>query len=121
MTTHHDAGKRLWAEILAVHKSFAADKLQLGKLFCELRNLYSERNSGGGRLTYGHGTFEPEIKARGFSPRRVREWINDHEVATGLRRPTESESAKRGARRATRTNHVLPARPDDAISRFAAL
>lgn len=94
-----DASERLWAEIERVSQDFHANRLRLGRLFLDLRNLYSERNSGGRRLNLGHGTFEEEIRKRGFNPRRVREWIIDFEVSVRLRSPSESTAAKRKARR----------------------
>jgi len=103
----HDAGARLWALIEVAHKNFAACRRELGKLFYELRNLYSERGTSqpGGRLTSGHGTFQAEIIKRGFKPNRVREWIVDYEVAIGLRRPAEATSAKRKARHQPSTEY----------------
>jgi hypothetical protein len=96
----HDAAARLWASIELVHKNLAANVRELGKLFYELRNLYSERaNSAARRLSSGHGVFQAEIKRRGYKPNRVREWVNDHEVEIGLRPPAESTAAKRKARR----------------------
>jgi hypothetical protein len=94
----HDAAARLWDAIAVAHADLRCDRERLGKLFFDLRNLLSDRNSGGNRLTSGHGTFQAEIKKRGFKPRRVREWINDHEVRIGLRPPAESEDSKRHAR-----------------------
>jgi len=127
----HDAAVRLWNEITVAHADFAKNKAKLGRLFFELRNLYSERNSGGRRLTSGHGQFEEEIKKRGFKPRRVREWVNDHEVAIGLRPPTESTAAKRKARRVHSGDHergyaaamrdFATFDMDDPVPRFAAL
>jgi len=127
MTQNHDAAARLWAEIEDVHEKFSFDKRRLGRLFFELRTLYSERNSGGKRLTSGHGTFQKEIEKRGFSPRRVREWVNDHEVATGLRPPAESEASKADRRwhhraaRAARGFDIPFRYADNPVSRFAAL
>jgi hypothetical protein len=95
----HDAADRLWSEIDAAHALLRVDRLQLGNLFLQLRNLYSDRNSGGNRLSSGHGTFEEEIRKRGYKPRRVREWITDYEVVEGLRPAAESTAAKREARR----------------------
>jgi hypothetical protein len=98
-----DAAKRLWAAVERAHTNFAANRRELGKLFFELRNLYSDRNSGGGRLSSGHGTFQGECQKRGYQPRRVREWVNDHEVELGLRKPADSTAAKRAARRSPQT------------------
>jgi hypothetical protein len=94
-----DAASRLWAAVERAHTDLTANRRQLGQLFYALRNLYSDRNSGDSRLTPGHGTFQEECKKRGYQPRRVREWVNDHEVTLGLRRPAESTAAKRKARR----------------------
>lgn len=128
----HDAEQRLWADVDRVRESFDCDRLQLGKLFCELRNLYSERaNSAARRLSSGHGIFQAEIVKRGFKPNRVREMIRDFEVSTGLRPTTESTAAKRKARRsnsaeykrgyhdAIRSTHA--ALDDDPIISFAKL
>lgn len=93
----NDAEMRLWTEIEALNTRIALDRVALGRRFAELKTLYSERNSGGRRLTSGHGTFEFEIKARGYKPRTVREWIADYEASlTG----GQSASAKRKTRRA---------------------
>jgi hypothetical protein len=99
--TTPDAATRLWTEIEAVNANLALNRRLIGSLFLQLRNLYSERarSEPPGRLSSGHGTFEVEIKKRGFRPNRVREWINDYEVAKGLRPASESTAAKRKARR----------------------
>jgi hypothetical protein len=95
-----DAANRLWAAIEQAHNDLAANRCQLGKLFFALRNIYSERsNSASRRLSSGHGVFQAEILKRGYKPNRVREWVNDYEVVLGLRKPSESTSAKRKARR----------------------
>lgn len=95
-----DAAWRLWAAVDEAHKHFAANRRELGKLFWQLKNLYSERaNSAARRLTSGHGVFQAEIKKRGYRPNRVREWICDYEVEAGLRPPAESTASKRKARR----------------------
>lgn len=109
MNDSSDAATRIWSEIEAVHRAFDFDRAQLGKLFWQLRNLHSDRNSGGSRLTCGHGTFEQEIRKRGFVPRRVREWIVDHEVAIGLRLPSGSTASK-----GTRVGNVGPSGRRDA-------
>jgi hypothetical protein len=95
-----DAATRLWTAVEAAHKNFTANRRELGKLFFELKNLYSERgNSAAGRLSSGHGVFESEIKLRGYKPNRVREMIVDYEVEEKLRPPTDSTREKRKARR----------------------
>lgn len=99
-----DAVKRLWSSVERVHKNFAAHRQELGNLFWQLRNLYSDRNSGGVRLTSGHGTFQEECVKRGYNPRRVREWVNDHEIVLGIRKPSESTAAKRKARRESKSS-----------------
>lgn len=132
MTAEHDAEKRLWTDIERTRKSFDCDRLRLGKLFYQLRNLYSERgDTAARRLSSGHGVFQAEIVKRGFKPNRVREMINDWEVSEGLRAATESTAAKRKARRsnsaeyqrgyhdAIRSTHA--ALDDDPVTRFAAL
>src|SRR4051812_3534366 len=72
---------RLWSEIEALTPRTTANRLALGQRFHELRYLHSDRNSGGYRLTSGHGAFEQEIRKRGFKPRTVRGWIEDWEAA----------------------------------------
>jgi hypothetical protein len=95
-----DAAARIWASIERANKDFTTHRRELGRLFFELKNLYSERaNSAARRLSSGHGVFQAEIKRRGYKPNRVREWVNDHEVEIGLRPPAESTAAKRKARR----------------------
>ena len=95
-----DAATRLWTAVERAHEDFVVNRRELGTLFYQLRNLYSERaNSAARRLTSGHGVFQMEIKKRGYKPNRVREWICDHEVEVGLRSPAESTAAKRKARR----------------------
>ena len=115
-----DAAKRLWAAVETAHAELVGNRRQLGKLFFELRNLYSERGQTqpGGRLSSGHGTFQAEIKTRGYKPNRVREWVNDHEVELGLRRPAESTAAKRAARRSPRRTG---ASVNDPLGYFVAL
>jgi|SRR5579872_159940 len=98
-TDKPDAAARLWAEIEAAHRDLAANRLKIGKLFFELKNLYSERSRSAARRLSGKGVFEREIKKRGFKPNRVREMICDYEVNAGLRPATESTAAKREARR----------------------
>ena len=95
-----DAAVRIWASIERANQHFTTHRRELGRLFFELKNLYSERaNSAARRLSSGHGVFQAEIKQRGYKPNRVREWVNDHEVEIGLRPPTEATAAKRKARR----------------------
>jgi len=95
-----DAAARLWASIERAQKNFSGHQRELGRLFYELRNLYSERaNSAARRLASGHGVFQAEIIKRRYKPNRVREWIVDYEVSIGLRPPAESTAAKRKARR----------------------
>lgn len=123
-----DAALRIWSEIEAVHRAFDSDRAQLGKLFWQLRALYSERaNSGGSRLTSGRGSFEREIRKRGFVPRRVREWVNDHEITIGLRPPAESTATKsharwqRRAKRAARGEDIPFFKATDPVCQFALL
>ena len=129
-----DAAARLWTSIELAHQNFAANRRELGKLFFQLRNLYSERaNSAARRLSPGHGVFQAEIKRHGYRPNRVREWVNDHEVEIGLRPPAESTAAKRKARREPSAEYSRGYRAavndfptvardgSDPISRFANL
>lgn len=131
----HDAEERIWADIERVSKSFQADRLQLGKLFYQLRSLYSERsNSAARRLSSGHGIFTAEVKKRGYKPNRVQEMLRDYEVSEGLRPPFESTAAKRKARRSNSANadywrgfhdagigSTRAALDNDPLTRFAAL
>ena len=129
----HDAAVRLWTAVGRAHKDLAANRRELGKLFFQLKNLYSERaNSAARRLTSGHGVFQIEIKKRGYRPNRVREWICDYEVEVGLRPPAESTAAKRQARRVNSSaeyergyqaamNDFPTASREDPLSRFAEL
>jgi hypothetical protein len=93
----HDAEKRLWGEIEALHDGYMANRLELGKRFLQLQLLYSERSNYGGRRLSGKGVFEEAIKARGFKPRTVRGWINDYLADRDGSRISERE--KRAARR----------------------
>ena len=129
----HDAATRLWTAVERAHEGFVVKRRELGKLFYQLKNLYSERaNSAARRLTSGHGVFQMEIKKRGYKPNRVREWICDYEVEIGLRPPAESTAAKRKARRVNPSaeykrgyqaamNDLPAASREDPVSRFAAL
>jgi hypothetical protein len=130
----HDAAVRLWTAVERAHEHFAANRRELGKLFFQLKNLYSERanNSAARRLTSGHGVFQIEIKKRGYKPNRVREWICDYEVEVGLRPPAEATAAKRKARRVNSSaeygrgyqaamNDFPTAPREDPVSRFAEL
>ena len=102
----------LWRRVEAVSQDIATDKLTLGRLFLQLRELYSDRNSGGRRLTSGHGCFEKEIVRRGYKPRRVRELIVDYQASlTG----EPSTSAKRRARRGRKSTGT------DPVGEFAKL
>ena len=128
-----DAATRLWTAVERAHKDFAANRRELGKLFYQLKNLYSERaNSAARRLTSGHGIFQAEIQKRGYKSNRVREWVCDYEVEVGLRPPAESTAAKRNARRVNSSaeyerghqaamNDFPTASGEDPLSRFAAL
>jgi hypothetical protein len=129
----HDAATRLWTAVERAHGDFEVNRRALGKLFFQLKNLYSERaNSAARRLTSGHGIFQAEIKKRGFKPNRVREWICDYEVEAGLRPPAESTAAKRKARRVNSSaeyergyqaamNDFPTSSTGDPLSRFAEL
>jgi hypothetical protein len=98
-----DAASRLWAQIERLDGTSderTVRAAELGKLFYQLRALYSQRaNSAARRPTSGHGVFQAEILKRGYKPNRVREWVNDYEVQTGIRPASESTAAKRKARR----------------------
>lgn len=130
----HDAEKRILGDIERVRRNHQANRRELGRLFRDLQNLYSERNSGGMRLTSGHGQFEAKIKELGFKPRRVREWICDFEVSEGLRKPDESTAAKRRTRRSNSDEYrrgyqaamkdeatASRYKAEDPVSRFASL
>jgi hypothetical protein len=98
-----DAESRIWAQIERLDgtpEERTVRAAKLGKLFYQLRALYSERaDSAAGRLTSGHGVFQAEILERGYKPNRVRELVNDYEVQAGIRPATESTAAKRKSRR----------------------
>lgn len=103
MVAIHDAEIRLWSEIESLHAHLHSDRLELGKRFLALRNLYSDRNSGGQRLTSGHGTFQFQIKARGYAVRTARSWIADYEASIN---GTKTQAQKRVDRRAAQAkNH----------------
>jgi hypothetical protein len=105
-----------WTAIGLISADIQADTLKLGALFLKLRDLYSDRNSGGHRLTSGHGVFEQEIQQRGYKTRTVRQWIGDfqaHQIGA------PSSSAKRAARRRTQKTSVKTY--TDAVVRFASI
>lgn len=93
-----DAAARLWKSLELVSHDLTHDRLTMGRIGMELRNLYSERHSGGGRRSSCHGSFERELEKRGFNPRRVREFIRDYRVSIGELPLHESTQAKRKAR-----------------------
>jgi hypothetical protein len=111
----HDAETRLWSQIAEWRERLFANHCELGRLFSDLRRLYSERGNSGDsrRSSFRHGTFEREVKERGYSSRRVREWISDYEAAT-TGNPTNA--SKRKARRVAKS-----ALSQDVLSAFAAL
>src|ERR1700726_3056569 len=95
-----DAMRRLWEDFTSASRDLTVNRLAVGKLGRDLRLLYSERsNSADRRRSSGHGSFERELKDRGFKPNRIREMIVDYERSIGLRPPGESTAAKRKARR----------------------
>jgi len=103
----------LWQRIQAASPGTPANRLTLGMYFAELRDLYSDRNCGGRRLSSGHGSFETEIRIRGYRPRTVRGWIEDY-LACLQGRPTNA--AKRRAQRKRR-----PLNSVSLLSEFVAL
>jgi hypothetical protein len=105
---------KIWAEVEALTPGSVANRLALGQRFHDLRAKYSDRNFGGHRLTSGHGTFEEEIRKRGYRPRSVREWISDYESALAGK-PLSA------AKRKTRRLRSRPSSPIDPLSAFAAL
>ncbi|MFZ0275795.1 MAG: hypothetical protein WA651_02455 [Candidatus Sulfotelmatobacter sp.] len=95
-----DAAERLWRSLELVSRDFEHDRLAMGRVCLDLRNLFSERsNSAAPRRSSGHGSFESELRKRGYKPNRIRECIRDYEVSIALRPPSESTAAKRKARR----------------------
>jgi hypothetical protein len=94
-----DAGKRLWESFELAHHDLEHDRLAVGRLGMELRNMYSERsNSADRRRSSGHGSFEAELRKRGYKPNRIREAIRDYRVSIGELPQSESTAAKRKAR-----------------------
>jgi hypothetical protein len=122
-TNSNSIPNRLWKAIEIVHADLVADRLELGKLFLQVRNLFSDRNSGGHRLTSGHGSFEHEIRLRGYKPRSVRQWITDLEAhRTGT--PTSSEKRKSSRQCNTSAKaaaDVFSGVQNPALTRFTAL
>jgi hypothetical protein len=105
---------RLWVEVELLTSGTVANRVASGKRFRELRSLYSDRNFGGRRLTSGHGSFEEEIRRRGYKPRTVRQFIEDYESSL-VGKPLSS--AKRKARRLNNK----PLVSIEPLSAFAAL
>jgi hypothetical protein len=105
-----DTREQLWDKIHELSPG-PHNRLALGRAFFELRHLYSDRNSGGHRLTSGHGLFESEIQKRSrFSSRAVRDMIFDFEAHLN---GGPSTAAKRKLRRAKL--------PVDALTEFVRL
>ena len=102
-----------WVRIKELTPGTFANRLALGQCFHDLRSLYSDRNSGGHRLTSAHGGFEAEIIKRGYKPRTVRGWVADYEAALAGK---PSSAAKRRAHRLRRTSHTT-----DTLTTFATL
>lgn len=104
----------LWYRIAELTPGTEINRLSLGQCFHELRFLYSDRNSGGRRLSSGHGTFEIEIRKRTkYSPRAVRDMIADY-LANLCGGP--STTAKRKARRFSKVSSS-----PDPLTEFARL
>ena len=115
--TTPDAARRLLSAIQTLYADHQRHAAELGKLCFQLRNLYSERaNSSGSRTSPGHGIYCAELKKLGIPRQRAAEWVRDHEVKVGLRKPAESTVAKQKARR-QRERQVC----SDPVSSFAAL
>ena len=90
----HDAANRLWTSARKIYDRTEVDRALLGKVFYDLRNLYSERATpAASRRSSGHGTFEAEVKKRKYDPRRVRELVADYE-ATQQGKPTTAAKQK---------------------------
>lgn len=109
-----DETTSLWYRFEELTPRTPANRLALGQCFHELRNHYSDRNSGGVRLTIHHGSFEEEIRKRGYKPRTVREWISDYDAALA----GKPLAAQRHKARRVRRSRVAPT---DAIAEFARL
>jgi len=105
--------EQIWERIEALTPGTVTNRLALGQCFHDLCLLYSDRNSGGHRLTSGHGSFEEEIRKRGFKPRTVRGWIEDY-LANLAGEP--STAAKRKAHRLRKASP-----PTDTLTVFATL
>ena len=123
MDAHSEQIERLWVAIEELSPG-PRNRFALGRTFHDLRVLYSDRNSGGHRLTSGHGRFETEIRKRSkYSPRAVRDMIADYEASL---RGEPSTSAKRKVRRALPKEpliefaRLLPYRAAHAAYREAA-
>jgi hypothetical protein len=113
LDSHGEQIERLWTRVEELSPG-TRNRLALGQAFQELRSLYSERNSGGHRLTSGHGSFETEIRKRSkYSARAVRDMIADFESNL---RGEPSTSAKRKARRRVKISSA-----SDPVSEFARL
>lgn len=77
----NDMLERAWYRVQELTPHSPANRFALGQAFHELRALYSDRNSGGRRLTSGHGSFEAELRKRTkYSVRTVRDMIADFEA-----------------------------------------
>jgi hypothetical protein len=116
--SHNSAVKieREWAKVEAIKRDLEQDRIAMGRAFNRLRELYSDRNSGGRRLTSGHGDFEKQCIKRGHKPRTVRGYIKDfHASENG----SLSESQKRAARRKKSQPRI--AQGAEQLARFAAL
>jgi len=101
-----DASDRLWKSLELVSQDLTHDRLTMGRVGLELRNLYSERsNSADRRRSSGHGSFEAELRKRGYKPNRIREAIRDYRVSIGELPQSESTTAKRAARSKPSTDY----------------
>ena len=93
---------RLWMTIDRLTAGSKINRLELGKAFGNLRDIYSDRNFGGNRRTSGHGCFEQECLERGYKPRTVRDLIAHYEAFLSGK-PSPSEKRKARAARKSQT------------------
>lgn len=100
----------LWLGIEKLTAGTRSNRLERGRIFRELRSLYSDRNIGGNRRTSGHGTFEKECLQRGHKPRTVRDLIADYEAClSGKPSTTEKRKVRHSPKPKPATEHPLVA------------
>ena len=93
-----------WRRVNTLCANNRRNRLELGRLFLQLRSLYSER-SVDVRRGSGHGTFEAECRKRYFNPRTVRDLICDCEANDIRQKGGEAQTSaekRRTARQASK-------------------